>query len=169
MPCASLDRLFRILCPHIRRTPTGRWRLITDLSFPEGTSVNDGISPALCTIQYTSVDNIERAAYRLGPGTLLAKADIKAAYRLVPVHPDDRTLLGVAWNGAHYVDAMLPFGLRSAPKVFTAVADALEWCIRQQGVTGVDHYLDDFVIVAPPAGASCYLGETRLRLFSMAG
>ena len=136
---------------------TGRWRLITDLSFPEGTSVNDGISPALCTLQYTSVDNIARAAHRLGPGALLAKADIKAAYRLVPVHPDDRKLLGVAWNGAHYVDAMLPFGLRSAPKVFTAVADALEWCIRQQGVTGIDHYLDDFVIVAPPTGASCHI------------
>lgn len=50
---------------------------------------------------------------------------------------------------------MLPFGLRSAPKIFTAVADALEWCVRQQGVVGNDHYLDDFIIVAPPAPQQC--------------
>ena len=28
---------------------TGRWRLITDLSFPHGCSVNDGIDPDLCS------------------------------------------------------------------------------------------------------------------------
>ena len=134
---------------------TGKWRLITDLSFPEGASVNDGISSELCTLQYTSVDKIARVAYQMGLGALLAKADIKAAYRLVPVHPDDRPLMGVEWHGALYVDAMLPFGLRSAPKVFTAVADALEWCIRRRGVTNIDHYLDDFVIVAPPASNCC--------------
>lgn len=139
---------------------TGKWRLITDLSFPKDYSINDGIDPTLCTLQYTSIDKIARAAHRVGSGALLAKADIKSAYRLVPVHPEDRLLLGVEWEGLHYIDAMLPFGLRSAPKIFTAVADALEWCIRQRGVTGINHYLDDFVIVAPPASDMCrrYLG-----------
>ena len=42
-----------------------------------------------------------------------------------------------------YVDVMLSFGLRSAPKIFTVVADALEWCIATQGVKHVTHYLDD--------------------------
>lgn len=134
---------------------TGKWRLITDLSFPDGASVNDGISSALCSLSYTTVDKVAKAAAQLGPGALIAKADIKAAYRIVPVHPEDRRLLGVEWQGAHYVDAMLPFGLRSAPKIFTAVADALEWCIRQRGVVGIDHYLDDFVIVAPPDSPAC--------------
>ena len=34
----------------------GKWRMITDLSFPDGTSVNDGIDPQLCSHQYTTVD-----------------------------------------------------------------------------------------------------------------
>ncbi len=34
----------------------GKFRLIVDLSFPEGHSVNDGIEPELCSMQYTSVD-----------------------------------------------------------------------------------------------------------------
>ena len=134
---------------------SGKWRLITDLSSPEGASVNDGISPTLCSLSYTSVDKVAKAAQRLGPGALLAKVDIKSAYRLVPVHPDDRPLLGVMWKGAYYIDAMLPFGLRSAPKIFTAVPNALEWCVRRRGVRGIDHYLDDFVIVAPPASDQC--------------
>ena len=98
---------------------------------------------------------------RAGTGAMLAKADIQSAYRLVPVHPDDRMLLGVEWQGSHYVDGMLPFGLHSAPKVFTAVADALEWCIRERGVTGIDHYLDDSIIVAPPGLNLC---QTYLSL-----
>ena len=50
---------------------------------------------------------------------------------------------------------MLPFGLRSAPKIFTAVADALEWCIHQRGVDGIFHYLDDFLVMGPPDSDTC--------------
>ena len=53
------------------------------------------------------------------------------------------------------MDPMLPFGLHSAPKLFNAVADALEWCFRQQGICNVFHYLDDFIIIAPPHCTEC--------------
>ena len=52
----------------------------------------------------------------MGPGTLLAKIDIKSAYHIIPVHPADRHQLGMSWKGGIYVDTTLPFGLRSAPK-----------------------------------------------------
>lgn len=47
------------------------------------------------------------------------------------------------------MDTVLPFGLRSSPKVFTAVADALEWCLLQAGVSSSQHYLDDFLTMGP--------------------
>ena len=133
----------------------GRWHLITDLSYPEGASVNDGIDPQLCSLQYITVDEVAQSAMQLGRGTLFAKLDVKAAYRLVPVHPRDRRLLGFEWQGMHYVDGMLPFGLRSAPKLFTAVADALEWVLKQRGVSNVAHYLDDFITMGPPHTVVC--------------
>ena len=37
---------------------TGKFRLITDLSFPPGQSVNDGIDPGLCSLVYTTVDEV---------------------------------------------------------------------------------------------------------------
>ena len=133
----------------------GQWRLITDLSFPEGASVNDAIDSSLCSLVYTSVEHVAEVALKLGPGSLLAKIDIKSAYRLIPVHPLDRHMLGMQWEGLAYVDGMLPFGLRSAPKIFNAVADALEWCIAKQGVTHIFHYLDDFLVMGPPQSDAC--------------
>eukprot|EP00731_Ephydatia_muelleri_P011099 Em0005g1685a len=112
---------------------TGKWRLITDLSYPPGHSVNDGIDPELCSLHYTSVDDMATVAAELGQGALMTKVDIEAAYRLVPVHPHDRPLLGMEWKGQIFADPMLPFGLRSAPKIFNAIADALEWYLKSQG------------------------------------
>ena len=61
---------------------------------------------------------------------MLAKTDVKSAYRIVPIHPDDGHLLGMRMD---YVDSSLPFGLRSALKIFTAIADAIEWIVCKKG------------------------------------
>ena len=122
----------------IPKSDPGKWRLILDLSSPEGSSVNDGIDPERCSLSYMKVDDAARAIERMGRGVKMAKVDIKSAYRMIPIHPEDRSLLGMLWEGALYVDTALPFGLRSAPKVFTAVADGLEWRVRTGGsATGV--------------------------------
>ena len=78
----------------------GKWRLIIDLSSPDKRSVNDGVDPALCSLSYTRVDQVAQKVMELGPGTQLAKLDDKSAYRIIPVHPDDRPLLGMVWKDA---------------------------------------------------------------------
>ena len=70
-----------------------------DLSSPEGANVNDGIQKELCSLQYVKVDEVVDTILKLGPGTELAKIDLQNAYRIVPVHPDDRSLLGMKWQG----------------------------------------------------------------------
>ena len=76
-----------------------------------------------------------------GLGSQLVKVDIQSAYRTIPVHPEDWNLLGMSWENALFSDTTLPFGLRSALKIFTAVVDAAKWIARQQGVTTILHYL----------------------------
>ena len=142
---------------------TGRWQLITDLSYPPGRSVNDGIDPGLCSLEYMSVDRIAGIIVALGQGTLMAKIDIKSAHRLVPVHPDDRPLLACKWEGQVFVNSALPFGLKSAPKIFTAVADVIEWCFCEAGVRFVDHYLDDYIILGTPDTMECTRGLETVR------
>ena len=134
---------------------TGKWRLITDLSFPPNRSVNDGIEPSLCSLSYISVDQVADIATQYGRGALLAKVDIESAYRLIPVHPQDRPLQAVVWDSQIFIDPMLPFGLRSAPKIFNAVADALNWYFHQCGIPNIHHYLDDFIMIGPPGSPIC--------------
>ena len=63
-----------------KKSNPGKWRLITDLSFPPGNSVNDGISPELTSLSYIKVDQIAQKITQLGRGTQLSKMDIEEAY-----------------------------------------------------------------------------------------
>ena len=138
-----------------KRHQENKWRLILDLSHPEGRSVNDGIDPALCSLSYISHDQITEQILLMGRCTQMAKIDIRNAYRNIPVHPSDRHLLGMNWQGHTFVDGCLPFGLRSAPKIFNAIADALEWILRERSVKYVFHYLDDFLLLGNPESTEC--------------
>ena len=122
-----------------------------------GASDND-----MCSISYITMDSIADKILQLGRGTLMAKADIMQAYRIVPVHPDDRHLLGVQWQGEILLDKVLPFGLRSAPLIFTAIADALQWITLKRGVKSVAHNLDDFITWGPPGTTDCQQNHTKL-------
>lgn len=137
-----------------KKTP-GKFRVIVDLSRPEGHSVNDSVRRQYTHLAYSSVEDATLLMHALGPGTLLAKVDIRDAYRLLLIHPEDRPFLGIKWQGGCYVDCQLPFGLASAPAIFSAVADALEWILRQRGVRCVLHYLDDFLLLGSPQSDEC--------------
>ena len=73
-----------------------------------------------------------KSLLELGSGVQMAKMDIKSAYRMVPVHPQDQFLLGVQQEGLVY--ATLPFGLQSAPKIFNELSDGLGWIVKEHGV-----------------------------------
>ena len=47
------------------------------------------------------------------------------------------------------MDKVLPLGLRSAPKLYNALADALLWIVSQDQVDGI-HYLDDCLLFGAP-------------------
>ena len=96
---------------------------------------------------YTTMEKVAVVATSLGQGALMAKVDIESAYRLIPVHPQDHPLLVMKWKGKIFMDPMLPFGLHSAPKIFT---DALNWILCRASIGHVFHYLDDFIILGPP-------------------
>ena len=154
----------------IPKGSSGEWRLIIDLSHPEGGSTNDGISEARSALSYVTIQDAAKAAVLFGEGALLAKVDVKSAYRNIPVHPEDRWLLGMMWEGSLFVDTALPFGLRSAPKIFTAIADAVEWVAKQAGVRFVIHYLDDFLLIGAPNSPECSKAlETLLEIFRRLG
>lgn len=92
-------------------------RVVLDLSFPPGASVNNEIpkdsflNEPIHTTLPRSVDFVELIVAS-GPGCYLFKKDLKRAYRQIPVDPKDYIFLGHRWHDLLYFDLVLPFGLR---------------------------------------------------------
>lgn len=126
----------------------GEYRMIHHLSFPFGGSVNDFIPPEFCSVQYATVDDAIQIIKRLGLGCALAKTDVRSAFRIIPVHPNDYQLLGMQWRGQYYVDRCLPMGCASSCKTFEALSTAMEWVARNKlAIPNIIHILDDFLIL----------------------
>ena len=70
------------------------------------------------------------------------KYDLKSGYHHLDIHDKFKTYLGFCWNEKYYVFSVLPFGLTSAPYVFTKTLRPLVkyWC--KHGIRMV-LYLDD--------------------------
>ena len=96
----------------------GEFRLIHHLSYPEGESINDGISKEFSTVQYTSFDAEVNMIQSLGRNCKIFKMDIKNAFRLLPINPNDFELLGISLNEKLYIDKALPFGAAASCKTF---------------------------------------------------
>ena len=77
----------------IPKKSPGEFRLIHHLSYPAGSSVNDGIPKELATVRYATTDDAIRLVKSLGKGCFLAKTDIKSAFRIIFVSPNDFPLL----------------------------------------------------------------------------
>ena len=64
-------------------------------------------------------------------------------------------LVGMQWQNNTFIDLCLPFELCCAPKLFNILADLLTWINKQQGVNMAHHYLNDFLMLEPPATNIC--------------
>ena len=115
----------------VSRKKPGEFRVIHHLSYPEGTSINDGISKDLCTVQYQTIGDAIKLAKHYGKGSLLSKTDIENSFRLVPINKQDYDLLGFSIDGTSYYDKTLPMGLSYFCKLFEQFSTVIHW-IRTQ-------------------------------------
>ncbi len=136
----------------IPKSVPGKYWLITDLLFPLGKSVNDGVPHIEASVFYAGLPEAISKIVGLGKEALSTKFDISRAYQLLPVH-----LQLQHWKGKYFIDSALPFGLHSAPSIFTrCFPDVLEVIrFQQEKVRQVQHYLEDFLILAPPNTIQC--------------
>ena len=74
----------------IPKSTPGKWRLINYLSYPFGASVNDGIPSELCYVTCKEIQSAIDKVMHYGKGALMAKFDLKRAYRAFPIRECDR-------------------------------------------------------------------------------
>ena len=134
----------------------GEYRLIHDLSFPREFSVNSYIHPSFTKVSYEDLDHCLKIVLSLGPNSLISKADLKDAFRLLPIYPQDYRLLGFKWNNLFYYDKCLPMGCSVSCQLFETFATALHWILTSKlKVPFMSHILDDFIFFGPPQSSRC--------------
>ena len=138
-----------------REKPNGpHRRVIIDLSFPQGNSVNAGIpkdqylgTPFI--LKLPTVDTITEHIKTLGRGCKLYKVDISRAFRHVKLDPKEYDLLGLR-HERYYVDTCLPFGYRNGSALFQCLSDAVRHIMRQCHFN-VINYIDDILGIGLPS------------------
>ncbi|KAJ1080319.1 hypothetical protein NDU88_000538 [Pleurodeles waltl] len=140
------------------RKKTGDWRPILDLC-----SLNKYLKKQ--SFRMISLQDVLRLLNR---GDFMTSLDLQDAYFHIPIHPNHRKFLRFKVAGIHYQFRVLPFGLRSAPRVFTKVLAPVAAHLRQLGVQ-VFPYLDDWLIKARTTSKAARDMETCLSLFGALG
>ena len=84
----------------------------------------------------------------LSQGWWATSIDLTDAYLHIPVHAEHRRFLTFMLDGRKYMFKALPFGLSTAPRVFTRITRVFGAHLRKLGVR-IFMYLDDWLILAP--------------------
>lgn len=97
----------------------------------------------------------------------MASIDLKDSYFLVSVHKEFRKYLRFKFNGYLYEFNCLPFGLCTAPYVFTKLLKPVAHTLRSNGLISVI-YLDDLLLIgASKTECMNNIQETRSLLESL--
>ena len=123
-------------------------RVIIDLSFPQGRSVNAGSAKDIYlgtpfALKLPTIDHITSRVRKLGRGCMIYKIDIKRAFRHVKLDPRDYDLLGLRQD-KWFLDTCLPFGFRHGSALFQRLSDAVHHMMRQHS-HDVINYIDDML------------------------
>jgi hypothetical protein len=91
------------------------------------------------------LDTISVIVDALQVGEYVTSVDLKDAYFHVAIHKDDKKFLRFVVDNEVYEFQVLPFGLSTAPRVFTRVVAALVAYLRKRGIK-MFYYLDDWLL-----------------------
>ena len=124
-------------------------RIILDLSFPLGSSVNDWMPKdsylgAPIHLRYPTVDDLVKRVHALGPLCLIFKRDMARAFFQLPLDPFDYGLFCFGWEGMYFFSLVLVVGHRVAPYTCQRVTSAISYMHTHKGWFLLN-YIDDFV------------------------
>ena len=128
-------------------------RIILDLSFPNGHSINDFVSKDFylgekISLSYPGVDDLVNIIKTKGRGCLLFKQDLRGFYRQIGIDIGDSSLVGFPFDCYIYFDKVLSMGLKRAAFIAQRVTTAIKYICQILGIS-IENYLDDL------AGADC--------------
>ena len=159
------SRLFLVPKPH------QRWRPVIDLS-----RLNTFLH-----VEKFKMETPESIRTSLIPGEWVSSIDLSQAYLHIPIHPHSRKYLRFCHRSQVFQFTSLPFGLATAPQVFTMIIKEVKLMALSRGLR-IHQHLDDWLIRSQSqeeahlntqavvdltqswGGSLCGCSTTRLRL-----
>lgn len=129
----------------VKKKDSEKIRPIIDCKRPEGTSVNNYTEGIMDTFKFLKIDTVVEVI--LTGKQYVSTVDLSHAYRSVLIHPENRELFGLSYEGKFMVDNFLCFGCRASPFIFNRLTDSVCRYMRDQGIDCYN-YLDDIVCVS---------------------
>ena len=96
-------------------------------------------------IPHFKMETLRSIMKSLVPGDWAFSVDLTDAYLHLAVHPQYRKYLGFCVQGIHYQFRAIPFGLATAPRLFTKVMSTVGSYLRKQQIY-IHMYLDDWLV-----------------------
>lgn len=90
--------------------------------------------------------SLRKVSQIIQKGDYMVKIDISNAYYHIPVWDSHRRYLSFAFGNNIYNMNCLPFGLSSAPSVFSKISNWVASLLREEGIRTIV-YLDDFLLL----------------------
>jgi hypothetical protein len=88
----------------------------------------------------------------------LAKCDIKSAFRLLTIHPDDYELVGFSFNDKYYFDKAMPMGCSVSCSTWVKFSTFIQWLVQREAQKGlITHFLDDYLFVGKRGSKDCHI------------
>ena len=144
------------LSPMMTRPKQGsnNHRVIIDLSWPKGQSINDNIHPSTYMgtpflLKFPTIDDITGRIKALKSNCLIYKVDLQRAFRQLRLDPGDIVYTGLSFDNKTYVDTAIPFGYRHGSMACQRFTDAIRFVMHQHGYF-LANYIDDLIGCDPP-------------------
>ena len=96
--------------------------------------------------EHFKMEGIHMLKDLLKAGDWMATIDLKDAYFMIPMAQEDREFLRFQWKDKAYQFNCLPFGLSSAPWVFTKSTRPIVATLRELGLRLII-YIDDILVI----------------------
>lgn len=97
------------------------------------------------TAPHFKMEDLSTATKLISPNSFMATIDLEDSYLLVPIHASHRKYLRFLFRGEIFEFTAMPFGLSSAPYIFTKIMRTVVAALRERGFLSVI-YLDDFLL-----------------------
>ena len=146
-------------CSPILTRPKGQnnRRVILDLSYPKGLSLNDQVDRSrfggdLFSLKFPFIDDIVKEICSHKNEVVISKIDVATAFHNLCVDPADTVKLGIRWGNYVYIDVAVSFGWVHWSVAFQHVSDSVTFIMAQNGIK-MFAYIDNYIMVSPRASS----------------